>query len=74
MPRNLKPGDRVRWNTSQGETSGRVEKKLTSETHIKRHVAKPTEDDTEYLVRSSKSGKLAAHRPERLKKEGLKKE
>ncbi len=69
MAKKLKPGDRVRWNTSQGETSGRVEKKLTSETHIKGHVAKPTEDDPEYLVRSSKSGKLAAHRPEGLKKE-----
>jgi hypothetical protein len=33
----LHEGDRVEWNTSPGKTRGRVEKKLTSETHIKGH-------------------------------------
>ena len=64
----FKPGDKVKWGTAQGETHGVVEKKVTSEIHIKGHVAKPTKDDPEYLVKSEKSGKEAVHKPEALKK------
>ena len=68
MTKSLKPGDKVTWGTSQGRTEGVVEKKLTSETRIKGHVAKPTSKDPEYLVKSDKSGAHAAHKPEELKK------
>ncbi len=68
MTKELKPGDKVTWNTPQGETHGKVEKKVTSETRVKSHVAKPTEDAPEYLVKSDKSGKEAVHKPAELKK------
>ena len=68
MAATLKPGDRVRWNTSQGPTRGKVVKKLTHETHIGGHVAKPTKDEPQYLVESEKTGATAAHKPEALKK------
>lgn len=68
MATTLKKGDHVSWNTSQGETHGTVEKKLTSETKIKGHVAKPTKDDPQYLVKSDKTGAEAAHKPAELKK------
>jgi hypothetical protein len=45
-----------------------VEKKVTSETKIKGHVAKPTKDAPEYVVKSAKSGKHAVHKPDALKK------
>ncbi len=64
----LKPGDRVEWNTSQGKTSGRVKKKLTSETDIKGHHVAASKDNPEYLVESEKSGGLAAHKPDSLSK------
>ncbi len=64
----FKPGDKVKWATTQGETHGTVEKKVTSEINIKGHVAKPTKDDPEYLVKSDKSGKEAVHKPDALKK------
>lgn len=64
----LKPGDKVSWDTSQGKTQGKVVKKLTKETRIKGHVAKPSKDDPQYLVESSKTGAKAAHRPQELKK------
>jgi len=68
MARALKPGDRVRWNTSQGETQGKVVRKLTSKTEIKGHTARPDADHPQYLVQSDKTGARAAHKPDRLKK------
>ena len=68
MAGKLKPGQRVTWDTSQGKTSGKVEKKLTSSIKIKGHVAKATREDPQYLVRSEKSGKKAIHKPQELKK------
>ncbi len=63
-----KKGDKVRWETTQGETHGTVEKILTSTTTVKRHVAKATKEHPEVLVKSDKSGKTAVHKPEALKK------
>lgn len=68
MTKELSPGDKVTWGTPQGETQGVVEKKVTSETKIKGHVAKPTKENPEYLVKSDKSGKEAVHKPNELKK------
>jgi hypothetical protein len=67
MAKTLKPGDRVSWNTSQGETSGKVVRKLNSKTKIKGHTAKPSPSNPEYLVQSDRGGK-AAHKPSALKK------
>ncbi len=68
MTKNLKKGDKVEWATSQGKTQGKVEKKLTSPTQIKSHKVAASKDNPEYLVKSDKSGKVAAHKPEALKK------
>ena len=68
MADELKKGDKVEWNTSQGKTHGTVEKKQTSETHIKDHKVAASKDDPQYIVKSDKSGKKAAHKPEQLKK------
>ena len=68
MASKLKPGDRVSWNTSQGQTTGKVVKKITSKTKIKGHVAKPTKDNPQYLVQSQKTRAKAAHKTGELKK------
>ena len=68
MSDDLHPGDRVEWNTSQGKTTGRVEKKLTSATKIKGHEVKASTENPEYLVASEKTGAEAAHKPESLRK------
>lgn len=68
MAKELKPGDKVRWGTSQGETHGTVEKKVTGTTKVKGHVAKATKYDPQYLVKSAKTGAEAVHKPEELKK------
>lgn len=64
----LKPGDKVSWNTSQGETQGEVVRKQTSPTHIKSHKVAASKDDPQYIVESDKTGAQAAHKPEALKK------
>ena len=68
MTEQLKKGDHVKWNTSQGKTKGTVEKKLTEPTEIKEHHVAASQDNPEYLVKSDKTGKEAAHKPESLKK------
>lgn len=68
MSDDLKKGDKVAWNTSQGETKGAVVKKQTSETQIKGHTVKATKDDPQFIVESDKTGARAAHKPDALKK------
>lgn len=68
MARKLKHGDHVAWDTSQGETTGVVERKLTRPTKIKGFTAKPSEDKPMVLVKSDKSGAEAAHKVSELRK------
>ena len=68
MAKSLKRGDKVEWNSSGGKSVGRVEKRVTSTTRIKGHVAKASKANPEYVVRSDKSGKTAVHKPTELKK------
>jgi hypothetical protein len=56
MTKELKKGDKVEWETSQGKT------------HIKGHKVAATKDNPEYIVKSDKTGAKAAHKPEALKK------
>lgn len=65
---DLKRGDHVEWNTSQGTTEGVVQKKLTKPTDIKGHHVADSEDNPEYVVKSDKTGTEAAHKPDALTK------
>jgi hypothetical protein len=67
---SLKLGDTVTWNTSQGPTVGRVKKKLTRPTTIKGHHVAASADNPEYLVETEKTRKLAAHKPQSLRRKG----
>jgi Hypervirulence associated proteins TUDOR domain len=68
MAQSLKAGDKVKWKTSQGETRGRVLKKQTTPTKIEGHKVAASKDNPEYVVKSDKSGKTAAHKPDQLRK------
>ena len=68
MAKTLKAGDRVAWRSSGGESVGRVERKLTSPGRIKGHTVAAAHDNPEYLVRSDKSGRIAAHKPSALRR------
>jgi hypothetical protein len=62
----FKKGDKVQWNSMNGQIEGVVVKKLTSDTQIKDHHVKASEDDPQYLVKSDKTGAEAAHKPDAL--------
>ena len=68
MSKDLKPGDEVAWESSGGHSEGKVVRKQTSRTRIKGHVVAASPDNPEYIVRSDKSGKIAAHKQEALRK------
>lgn len=68
MTKTFKKGDKVAWNTSQGETRGTVEARQTADTQIKGHKVSASEDHPQYIVRSDKSGGRAAHKPEALRR------
>lgn len=61
-------GDRVKWDTPQGKTTGKVQKKLTSHLRIKGRRVAASKDNPQYLVESEKTGKEAAHKPDALEK------
>jgi hypothetical protein len=61
-------GDKVEWNTPQGKTRGSVKKKLTDWTEVGGRMIAASEDDPRYLVKSEKTGKEAAHKPDALNK------
>jgi len=66
----FEPGDKVAWDTPQGETHGTVVRKLTAPMQIKRHHVAASPDNPEYLVKSDKTGAEAAHRPGELRRHG----
>jgi hypothetical protein len=47
---------------------GKVVKKQTTQAQIKGHKVAASNDNPQYIVRSDKSGKAAAHKPSELKK------
>ncbi len=68
MVKSLEPGDKVAWNTSQGETHGRVVKRQTSPTRIKGHEVEASTSNPRFIVESDKTGARAAHKAGALKK------
>ena len=68
MASTLKKGDAVKWTSSQGTVKGKVERKLVKPIEIKGHHVAASPDNPEYLVKSAKTGAVAAHKPGSLKK------
>ncbi len=63
----FKAGDKVRWHSSGGTSTGKVVKKLTSPIEIKGHHVAASKDNPEYLVETDE-GAQAAHKPDALTK------
>lgn len=64
----LRKGDKVRWNTSQGETSGKVVQISTRRTKVGGTELKGSKDEPIYLVKSDKTGQKAGHKARALRK------
>ena len=68
MADSLSKGDKVTWNTSQGETHGTVQEKKTKDFQFDGRHFTASSDDPAYIVESDKSGSKAAHKGSALKK------
>ena len=64
---DVKVGDTVEWNSHGGTAHGKVEKKQTTDTKIKGHQVRASEDEPQFIVESDNGGK-AAHKKGALKK------
>ena len=56
VAQDFKQGDRVKWNTPQGETYGKVKKRLTSSTEVGGQKINASAEDPRSLIESEKSG------------------
>lgn len=68
MAQEFKKGDRVEWNSHGGKAIGTVERKITLDTEAAGRTVRASKDEPQYLVRSEKSGGMAVHKPEALKR------
>jgi len=58
----LHKGDRVAWNTSQGETTGRIVERRTQDFELEGQQFRASQDEPAYIVESDKTGARAAHK------------
>jgi hypothetical protein len=68
MTDNLKPGTKVEWNSHGSKVEGTVVKEITSDTKIMNHQVRASKENPQYLVKSKKSERKAAHKSSALKK------
>jgi hypothetical protein len=65
---DLREGDKVTWNTPQGETRGRIVEIVTERTEVKGQTLDASESDPRYIVESDKTGERAGHTANALTK------
>jgi hypothetical protein len=68
MAQELKRGDRVEWNFRGHTVTGRVRRRLTQRAEVGGQVFAASKEDPRYVVRSDRSGKETARRPQALRK------
>lgn len=68
MGAQFQKGDRVRWRSHGGYAEGEVLEKITSDTETEGRTVRASPDQPQYLVRSTKSGGQAVHKPDALEK------
>lgn len=61
-------GDKITWNTSQGETHGEVVEKRVKDFQFDGQKFKASSDEPYYIVKSEKTGAEAAHKESALTK------
>lgn len=64
----ISEGDHVRWETSQGTTTGVARERRTRRFQLAKQRFNATEDDPYWIVESSKTGARAAHKESSLRR------
>jgi hypothetical protein len=68
MEQRFRQGDWVRWRSHGGYAEGEVLKRITSTAEAGGRTVRASPEEPQYLVRSSKSGGEAVHKPDALEK------
>lgn len=68
MAERFRRGGRVEWSFRGRPVVGKVRKRLVERTEVGGQVVAAAKDDPRYLVRSDKSGKETARKPEALRR------
>ena len=58
----------MHWNTSQGETHGKVVERRTSDFQFDNQQFRASDDEPMFIVESEKTGARAAHKADALRK------
>jgi surface antigen len=58
----LQKGDRVAWNTPQGETTGVIVERRTEDFQLAGQQFRASDDEPAFIVESDKTGARAAHK------------
>ncbi len=58
---SIRIGTKVSWNTSQGQTHGKVVERKTSDFTFDGQHFKASESEPKFIVESAKTGARAAH-------------
>ena len=66
MAQKLKKGDRVKWSVGQGETTGKITKKITESTEIEGKKVTATKNKPRYAVENDNTGNITIHRAKAL--------
>jgi hypothetical protein len=64
----VKKGDKISWNTSQGETHGELVEKKTKEFQFEGQKFNASDDEPYWIVQSDKTDAKAAHKESSLTK------
>lgn len=70
MAQKFKKGDKVVWNSGQGEATGTVEAYLTESKTVEGQTVDASKSDPRYLVKNDNTSNVTGHKPENLSKAG----
>ena len=68
MPRTLKVGDRVSWNSEDGCVRGKIIKVHRKNVNYKGYTHHASKDEPQYEIKSDKTDHIALHKGSALRK------
>jgi hypothetical protein len=68
MPKTLRRGDHVEWNSEVGRVRGRIRKRVTTDTRFKGRVRHASKEAPQYLIKSDRTDHIAMHKGAALKR------
>jgi hypothetical protein len=70
LPKPLKVGDHVSWNSEAGRVSGVVRRVHTKDVSFKGYRHRASADDPQYEIKSDKTDHVALHKARALRRLG----